>query len=250
MKKPIIGLTCNFDDNHQYYSDSGVGTYGQKWSVIPNDYSDAIIRAGGIPFVIPISEDQAYIKDIADLIDGLLLTGGADLDPLLAKQRPNSKIGKVSPERDRQELMLLDYIYKETKKPILGVCRGLQMLNVYLKGNLILDIPSAGYLDHSINCNYSWNVSHQVEIKKDSLLYEILGQEELMVNSYHHQAAKDLGQGLKIGAMSEDGIIEALEDQNARQRFLLAVQWHPEMLAQKDSDHLKIFKYFVDTCKK
>lgn len=248
--KPIIGLTSNFDDNHQYYADQGVGAYGQKWSTISNDYSDAIIKAGGIPIVVPISENKEYVKEISDLVDGMIFTGGADLDPLLSRQRPNRKIGKISPERDKEELMFLDYIYNETKKPILGVCRGLQMLNVFLKGNLILDIPSEGYLDHSLNSNYAWNVSHEVEIEKDSLLYEILGEERLFVNSYHHQGAKNLGQGLRVAARSEDKIIEAIEAEDARKRFLLAVQWHPEMLSQKDEKHIKLFKYFVEVCKK
>ena len=175
--KPLIGITSNFSSDDMTYVKQGLGAIGQEWSLIANDYSEAIIRSGGIPIVIPISEDETYIKDIAEKIDGLLLSGGADMDPLLSGQRADAKTGRVSPQRDNQELLLLDYIYKNTKKPILGICRGLQLINVYFKGNLILDLPSAGYLSHSISNNERYNPIHDVTIYEDTLLREIIGNE-------------------------------------------------------------------------
>lgn len=248
--KPLIGITSNFSSDYMTYVKQGLGAIGQEWSLIANDYSDAIIRSGGIPIVIPISEDETYIKDIAETIDGLLLSGGADMDPLLSGQRADSKTGRVSPQRDNQELMLLDYIYNKTNKPILGVCRGLQLLNVYFKGNLILDLPSAGYLTHSISNNERYNPIHYVTISEDSLLREIIGKEKTYVNTIHHQAIGELGEGLRISAISEDNVIEAIETVNVRERFILATQWHPEMISIKDKSHQKIFDYFINSAKK
>ncbi|MDR7869707.1 MAG: gamma-glutamyl-gamma-aminobutyrate hydrolase family protein [Tissierellaceae bacterium] len=249
MNKPLIGITSNFSSDDMTYVKQGLGAIGQEWSLIANDYSDAIIRSGGIPIVIPISEDEDYIKDIAKKIDGLLISGGADLDPLLSGQRADAKTGRVSPKRDKQELLLLDYIYKNTSKPILGICRGLQLMNVYFKGNLILDLPSAGYLAHSISNNERYNPIHDVTISEDTLLREIIGQEKTYVNTIHHQAVGELGQGLRIAAISEDNVIEAVETVNVRERFILATQWHPEMTSIKDSSHKRIFDYFINSAK-
>lgn len=248
--KPLIGITSNFSSDDMTYVKQGLGAIGQEWSLIANDYSEAIIRSGGIPIVIPISEDETYIKDIAEKIDGLLLSGGADMDPLLSGQRADAKTGRVSPQRDNQELLLLDYIYKNTKKPILGICRGLQLINVYFKGNLILDLPSAGYLSHSISNNERYNPIHDVTIYEDTLLREIIGNEKTYVNTIHHQAIGELGEGLKVSAISEDNVIEAIESKNVKERFILATQWHPEMTSLKDNSHQRIFDYFINSAKK
>lgn len=248
--KPLIGITSNFLSDDMTYVKQGLGAIGQEWSLIANDYSEAIIRSGGIPIVIPISEDETYIKDIAEKIDGLLLSGGADMDPLLSGQRADAKTGRVSPQRDNQELLLLDYIYKNTKKPILGICRGLQLINVYFKGNLILDLPSAGYLSHSISNNERYNPIHDVTIYEDTLLREIIGNEKTYVNTIHHQAIGELGEGLKVSAISEDNVIEAIESKNVKERFILATQWHPEMTSLKDNSHQRIFDYFINSAKK
>lgn len=247
--KPLIGLTSNYVGDDKVFSKLGAGAKGQEWSAIANDYSDAIIKAGGIPVVIPISTDKEYIKEIANRLDGIIFTGGADIDPILAKQRPSSKVGNITPLRDEQELFLLDYFYKNTNKPIFGICRGIQLLAVYFGGKLIQDIPSEGYLDHSINCNYAWNVTHSVSIDKESVLYEILGKEEIFVNSYHHQAPKEINSEFKIVAKSEDNVIEAIENNNIKERFIMGIQWHPEMLHSKHSEQQDIMNYFVNTCK-
>lgn len=247
--KPIIGITSNFSSDDITYVKQGLGAIGQEWSLIANDYSDAIIRSGGIPIIIPISDDTNYIKDIAEKIDGLILSGGADIDPLICDQRADSKTGRISPQRDKQELLLLDYIYKNTSKPVLGICRGLQLINVYFKGNLILDLPSAGYLDHSIVNNERYNPIHQITIYDDTLLKEIIGNKKTYVNTIHHQAIDELGKDLKISAVSEDGVVEAIESKYIKERFLLAIQWHPEMTSIKDKNHQRIFDYFINSVK-
>lgn len=245
--KPLIGITSNFSSDGMEYVKLGLGAIGQEWSLIANDYSDAIIRSGGIPVVIPISEDETYIKDIAEKIDGLLLSGGGDIDPLLSGQRADAMTGRVSYQRDNQELLLLDYIYKNTKKPILGICRGLQLINVYFKGDLILDLPSAGYLTHSISNNERYNPIHHIEIYEDTLLKEIIGNKKTYVNTIHHQAIRELGEGLKVSAISEDNVIEAIEWKYSKERFILGTQWHPEMTSIIDNNHKKIFDYFINT---
>lgn len=249
MKKPLIGITSNFSSDDITYVKQGLGAIGQRWSLIANDYSDAIIRSGGIPIVIPISNDEDYLKDIARQIDGLLLSGGADMDPFLSGQRADARTGRISPERDNQELFLLDYFYKNSNKPILGICRGLQLMNVYFKGNLILDLLSSGYLTHTIANNERYNPIHDVTISEDSLLREIIGSEKTYVNSLHHQAIGEIGQGLKVSAISEDNVIEAIESKNVKERFILATQWHPEMTSLKDNSHQRIFDYFINSAK-
>lgn len=248
--KPIIGITSNHSDNDQVFIDLGIGSYGQEWSIIANDYSDAIIRAGGIPIIIPISEDEKYLKEVCNLIDGLLISGGDDVNPLLYGKVADEHIGLISPKRDTQELFLLDYFYKNTNKPILGMCRGMQLINVYFKGTLILDIPSAGYRSHSINIMDRTHPVHSVKLRTDSLLSKIMETDETLVNSLHHQSVDKLGEGLIEVATSDDGIIEAFEIENIYERFLLAIQWHGENTSIKYKDHQKIFEYFVEISQK
>lgn len=247
--KPIIGITSNHMEDDKIFIKAGVGGLGQDWSVIANDCADSIIRAGGIPFFIPVSDDEEYLKSVCETIDGLFISGGNDIDPLLFNMRADKYTGLISPKRDFQEMFLIDYIYKYTNKPILAICRGMQILNVYFKGNLIMDIPSAGYPTHSINKMDRTKPVHSVEIDKDSILYNIIGGDKLFVNSLHHQGVDIIGEKLKPVAKCEDGIIEALEYENNNDRFIMAIQWHPEMMSSKDKGNQSIFDYFVDKSK-
>lgn len=244
--KPIIGITSNHSDDDQIFIEMGIGGFGQEYSIIANDYSDAIIKAGGIPVIIPISEDEEYLKELADNLDGLIISGGNDVDPLLYNKIADEHTGLVSPKRDNQELFLLDYFYKNTNKPILGMCRGMQLINVYFNGTLILDIPSSGYRSHSINIMDRTYPVHSVKLKKDSLLSKIMKAEETLVNSLHHQGIDKLGESLVDVAISEDGIIEAFEIENISDRFLLGIQWHAENTSIKFQNHQNIFDYFVE----
>lgn len=251
MKKPIIGLTGNFLRDDEFFSNEGIGARGQEWTAVANDFADVVIRAGGLPVIIPITADRDYLRSIAQVIDGLILTGGVDINPLLGGQRPINKLGKISPERDSHEIFLLDYFFKNTTKPIFGVCRGMQLLTIYFGGQLILDIPTAEekYDDHSLNSNYGWAYSHRVDINKDSKFHEIIGKESLFVNSFHHQAAGSVPPGFKLACQASDGIIEAIEYENLDSRFIMATQWHPEMLGERHPDHQKLIDYFVSKCR-
>lgn len=243
--KPIIGISGNFIDNYSVFVSEGVGAKGQEWTVLPIDYSKAIIRAGGIPIILPVDTDNDYIEDIGNLIDGLILSGGEDVDPFLYGDIPDENTGRISHERDENELKLIDYVYNETDKPILAICRGLQILNVYLQGTLIVDIPKEGFHTHSLSITDRHRPVHKITIEEDSLLCEILGNVRGNVNSLHHQGIRTLGKDLVPVARSEEGLIEAVEGKDMKNRFVLGLQWHPEMMSIKDEKQRRIFDYFI-----
>ena len=248
MKKPLIGITSNFSKDYKYLMKSGWGGNGQEWSALANEYSEAIIKAGGIPVAIPVVEDKEYIKDLVGILDGIIMSGGNDVEPLRSGQRNNLKIGNISLERDEQEMFILEEFYCNSKKPMLFICRGMQIFNIFLGGNLILDLPSSGYLDHSlINIDSTYPI-HSIDIEKNSMLYEIIKEKEVFVNTLHHQAIDRLGKGIKVVAKSDDGVVEAIEGID-EERFILGLQWHPELVSKKDKRQRLIFDAFIESCK-
>jgi len=247
MNKPVIGVTLFRREKDK--SDSKYGT-------INCNYVKAIVEAGGIPLLIPIVNQPQDIKYYLELIDGLLLSGGQDISPEFYNEKPIEELGEVDPDRDSWELNLFKEAYKK-KLPVLGICRGMQLINVALGGSLYQDIYSQhdnSLLHTSINgesCAY-----HKVLIEAGSQLEEILCcLDSLYVNSYHHQALKTPGQKLKIVARSDEGIIEAIEAENSDQHFLVGVQWHPEDLAGVDDKSLsnncfqQLFKALISSAK-
>lgn len=248
--KPIIGITGNFIDNDIFFMNQGLGAKGQEWTVLSNDYVKAVVRAGGIPVIVPVETDREYLESIGDMIDGLILSGGEDVDPMLYGKIPDRRTGRISPKRDESELYLINYVFKNTNKPILAVCRGLQILNVYMKGTLILDVPDAGFNEHSIGINDRFNPVHNVILDENSLLYKLVGDKEIGVNSLHHQGINKLGNQLKVVGKSGDNLIEAVEYENIDERFIMGLQWHPEMISIRDSRQRHIFDYFINEAKK
>ena len=238
MRKPLIGITSSYEHNPE-----SENAYKTSVSI---DYSRAVMNAGGIPVVLPVHDNIEVVREQISHLDGLLLSGGVDSDPALYGEDSLQEIGVVSPERDKFEIMLLEE-YLKTNKPILAICRGLQLTNIYFGGTLYQDIK---YVDTQIQHRQKWHLylpTHNIDILgKDNILYEIFG-EKTRVNSFHHQMIKDLAEGLTPIAKSSDGVIEALQKKD--HPFFYATQWHPEMMSVRGNEGMKkIFDKFVEAC--
>lgn len=246
--KPLIGITSNYSDDPNFMAKNGVGAEKQDFSYVATDYSEAVIKAGGVPVLIPMTKNKEALDEIIENIDGIIIAGGNDIDTLLYNERPLGKLGKIYPQRDELDIYLIKKAI-EKNVAILGICRGIQIINVAFGGSLIQDIPSEKiYLSHDILTNERYRPAHYIKIEKGSILSTVYGK-ETMVNSYHHQSVKTLGDGLKAVAWSEDGICEAIELEDD-DKFLLAVQWHPEMMALEDEKSIELFKLFINNTKK
>ena len=208
-------------------------------------YMDGIAEAGGIPLMLPLKCEAEDIRQILDGIQGILLTGGHDVDPKMYGELPLAECGKPCRERDAMESILLEQAL-ERDMPVLGVCRGIQFLNAYLGGSLYQDLPlqHPSGIEHHQKPPYDVPV-HKVDILNGSGLFSLLNKNNIAVNSYHHQAIKEMAESLRAMAVSEDGIIEAVE--MSGKRFVWAVQWHPEFSHKVDEDSRKIFAEFVKT---
>ena len=215
-------------------------------SQISQAYTEGIIRAGGNPVLFPLTSAEVDEQWLAG-IDGLLLSGGEDVDPAYYGENPHIKQGKISPERDTQELKLIAMADKR-KIPILAICRGLQILNVAHQGTLYQDIYSQirGVIKHSQSAP-RWYATHQITIDQGSRLHEIFVKKTIRVNSYHHQAVDRLAEGFKATAWADDGVIEAIE--KIGEPFTVAVQWHPEEMWSSDPGQLELFRQFVEACR-
>lgn len=248
--KPLIGITSNYSDDPKFMAKNGVGAEKQDFSYVAIDYTETLYKAGAIPVIIPFSENLEMIEEIFNKLDGIILSGGNDIDTYLFNERASSKLGKIIPKRDELEIMLAKKAI-EKNKPVLGICRGVQILNVALGGNLIQDIASESkeYLSHDILTNERHRPAHPIEIEKDSILFEVYQTTKADVNSYHHQAVKQIADDLKPIAYSDDGICEAVEYKN-KDRYVLGVQWHPEMMASEDEKSLKLIENFVENVNK
>ncbi len=215
---------------------------------MPQSYLQALEAAGAAPLLIPITKDKHVLQTLYETLDGLLLAGGVDIDPIHFGQAPHPALGKVDAQRDWVELTITPWALRDGK-PILAICRGIQTLNVACGGTLWQDIATQApeAIKHQYYPGYPYNrLSHTVKLEPDGRLAQILGDLELEINSLHHQAVKDVGQGLRVTARSPDGLIEALEGDG--QAWVVAVQWHPEWLLDDDPRMSKLFAAFVSTC--
>ncbi|MCL2565126.1 MAG: gamma-glutamyl-gamma-aminobutyrate hydrolase family protein [Defluviitaleaceae bacterium] len=210
---------------------------------INKSYLEAVKENGGLPLPIPILEDPEHLKTYIDMCDALLIPGGADVDPMYFDEDPHQKLGVVQPDMDKYEIALLNLAF-ERKMPVLGICRGEQVINVAKGGTLYQDI-SATYEKESIlhQQRYRTNIAlHKIKVEKNSLLYEILGSEDVRTNTMHHQSVKALGKDLVVSAVAPDGIIEAIESTD---KTVIGVQWHPELLIHTQSEMNNLFKHFI-----
>jgi putative glutamine amidotransferase len=214
------------------------------------DYLESVRRAGGEPRVLDPTREQA--AEVAGSIDGLLLTGGTDVDPRLYGDAPHATLLNVEPERDDFEIAIV-HAARKARRPVFGICRGLQIVNVALGGTLIQDIPSElpGSLEHSVPTPQN-AVAHEIWVTRGSLLYSLM-QEKLAesdacdVNSRHHQSIKRVAAGFEITATAPDGVVEAIEC--GRGTFCLGVQWHPENF-WRTGEFRPLFEGFVEACRK
>lgn len=226
----LIGLTATSEGMAHGGTSSDFSGLGVRppLFLVSQDYCKAIIRAGGIPVLLPPLE-EAEIPHLFETLGGLLFTGGVDIDPQTYGESPHPLLGDVDAERDRFELALMRYALSHTDVPVLGVCRGLQLLNVALGGTLWQDLPSQrpSHVHHSQR-DHRYKAVHPVRLAPDSTLASLLPR-VLAVNSLHHQGIRDLAPGLRPAAWSPDGVVEAAEVEG--HPFRVAVQWHPENLA-------------------
>ena len=230
--KPLIGVMPLWDDDKE-----------SVW-MLPG-YLEGIRQAGGIPVILPFTSENDELEQLAKMCDGFLFTGGHDVSPELYSEKPVDDSVICCKDRDEMESWYLKYAIS-SDKPLLGICRGIQFINAALGGTLYQDLPTQhpSEIDHHQKPPYDIPV-HTVSIVKDSPLGKLLDTEQLSVNSYHHQAVKDLSPRLKAMAISTDGLIEAVF--MPEHRFLWAVQWHPEFSYLTDINSRKIFKAFIDS---
>lgn len=248
MRKPIIGISCNYDFADVFQNANDIAAINPKWHYICENYTRSVEEAGGIPLLLPVYQSEEDLVSILNTVDGVLISGGNDIDPLLYGELDRGKCGRIIPERDRQDIAMAKYIAMQTSKPMLCICRGIQVLNVAMNGSLYQDLDSDGSFNKHVTKNYPMNaVTHHVSIAQDSLLFQIMQKASLGVNSFHHQSIKAIGNGLRVTAKSEDGVIEAVELDGAE--FVLGVQWHPEKMYDSEEQQ-KIFAAFVESAKR
>ena len=231
--KPMIAVVALYDEKKESY-----------W-MLPG-YVKALEEAGAVPVILPLTEDPVLMDRYAHTFDGFLFPGGHDLAPALYGVEDAGACGTLCPERDGMERILFPLALK-TGKPLLGICRGIQLFNVLLGGTLYQDLPTErpGKTEHHETPPYD-KVAHLVQVERDSPLYRAVGVAEMGVNSYHHQGIKELGAGLKAAALAPDGLVEAVY--LPEHRFALAVQWHPEFSYRSDENSRRIFRAFTMAC--
>lgn len=209
---------------------------------------NSVIDAGGIPIIAPYWASEEDIAQMVSMADGVFMAGGEDVEPSEYGEERRPECEASVPERDKFELAIIKEALKQDK-PMLCICRGMQILNVALGGTLYQDLktnmPNA--IDHTVYDAYATG-SHNVKIEKDSRLYGFMGKEELFVNSLHHQGVKDLADGLKATAKTSDGLVEAVEMPG--KTYVLGSQWHPEFMPKDNEQYQKQFADFIAACQK
>ncbi len=228
MRKKHIGIFTTRVDNHVR---------------LCSDYVNAVHKANGVGFILPACFPEELIDEYIKSFDGFVVSGGKDVHPLFYNEAPEIKCGNFDYDVDEIHIKMIKACIKN-KKPILGICRGLQLINIALNGTLYQDMSTQieNVKGHDFRYIES-QVVHRVDMVKNTVLYEIFG-EYALVNSMHHQCIKDLGEDLIASGYSKDGIIESIE--YTKEPFIIGVQWHPEALLNKDDKMLPLFERFIN----
>ncbi len=233
-KRPLIGIMPLIDSERESY-----------W-MLPG-YMKGIEEAGGIPLMFPLTIEDAELKKLFRTVDGLLITGGQDVSPDLYGEEKKEYCGECISELDEMEIKLFQMAY-EHDKPVFGICRGIQFINAVLGGTLYQDLNKEHPSDTEHHQKPPYDVPvHSVDIIEGTALHELLQITKLPVNSYHHQAVKELAPDLECMAVSEDGLVEAVRI--LEKKFIWAVQWHPECSYQVNETSRRLLEKFVEQCR-
>ena len=227
---PVIALTCNHDPGNGLIS-------------LSRNYTRAVDAAGGLPVMLDVTGDEQKLKDILLLADALVLTGGGDVDPFFIGEEPLPGCGDIDPERDRFEISLTRLLLS-AGLPVLGICRGMQVLNIAAGGDIHQDISSQqeDSIKHAQQAP-RWHPTHHIKVAEGTVLAQITGGGNIRVNSFHHQAVRNIAPGFMVSAISADGVVEAIE--NPGLPFALGVQFHPETMWERDRLFLLLFDALV-----
>jgi putative glutamine amidotransferase len=248
-QRPLILISPDIESKGKEFGDLSISSSGK--------YEEAVVAAGGLPLTMPATTSRQLVAECIRRADGILLTGGDDVDPrLYGNGLPKRALRTVDVtpdggQRDYRELLVIDEVFRQ-RKPLLAICRGHQILNVALGGTLIADIPTQvpDALDHR-RTDRKHEIVHQVRLTPGSILAKITGRQKLGVNSTHHQAVGQVADPLQVAAIGADGVIEGLELKPGGSRWLpmlLSVQFHPERLMDRYREHAAIFRVFTRAC--
>ncbi|MDO4632694.1 MAG: gamma-glutamyl-gamma-aminobutyrate hydrolase family protein [Eubacteriales bacterium] len=231
--RPVIGVIPLYDDEKDSY-----------W-MLPG-YMKVLQLCNALPVMLPLSTDHSELDQLFAMCDGILLTGGHDVGPEVYGEAPKETCGVICKARDEMEIYLLRKAMN-ADLPVLGICRGIQLMNAALGGNLYQDLPteSESMIDHHMTAPYD-RTAHTVKVLPDTLLADMIGSGIHEVNSYHHQAVKNLSPLAEVMAVSKDGLAEAISVKE--QKFMMGVQWHPEFSYESNPDSKKIVQAFIDAC--
>jgi putative glutamine amidotransferase len=229
MSRPVIGITLDYGDKPKQY-------------MLPYDYATSVERAGGLPWPLPFKTDLSLIPQVVDRLDGIVFSGGDDLDPSLYGQSWHPNAEPIDPDRQKFELALIAEVEKR-RMPALGICLGCQLMNVHRGGSLnqfLPDLERSAALEHrKLNDDLR---RHRVELDPGTRLAQAIGREQIEVNTRHKQSIDRTGRGLRVIARAPDGVVEGVEDPS--HPFFMAVQWHPENLSDRP-EHLAPFRLLV-----
>lgn len=229
-KEPMIGITCAYDSDKNRCTINGA-------------YITAVQRAGGFPVLLPLFCGEDQLERFAHMLDGVIFSGGGDVNPKYFGEAAHEKCGKPEPARDELEIPLIRML-RGLGKPILGICRGMQVMNIAFGGSIYQDIPSQlpNALDHGLS-KVDFSLTHPTMVSESGLLARITGETNIQVNSIHHQSVKEVAPGFIVDAWSSDGVIEAIYSRDGA--FALGVQYHPEKLYHTHAHARATFDAFI-----